>query len=238
MSKAVKSTERYFTASEVELHNSSDDLWVSWLGKVYDLTPLAIHNKSDPLLGPILKFAGKDVSHWFDPQTEDLKTHVNPLTGCVCYYTPWGRFLDVPPALPRSDWRSEPTIPWWIDKEKYFVGKLSAKTRKIRIVNMLTKDEHILEVCSEEKMNAIQERYMAFNAHAKGYMWKRLGILLDMTLTLEQNGIRDESLDFERTGITEDEWLPVIHLYFRYARYRAGVESYELAVYDSDAIPT
>ena len=31
---------RYFTANEVCLHNTADDLWVSFLGKVFDLTPL------------------------------------------------------------------------------------------------------------------------------------------------------------------------------------------------------
>lgn len=58
---------------------------------------------------------------------------------------------------------------------------------------------------------------MAYNSHAKGYMWKRLGTLLDMALTLEQNGIKDESATFETLGIDEDQWLPVIHLYFRQA---------------------
>lgn len=31
---------KYFTPSEVSLHNTLGDLWVSYLGKVYDLTPL------------------------------------------------------------------------------------------------------------------------------------------------------------------------------------------------------
>jgi len=31
---------RYFTPNEVCTHNTIDDLWVSFLGKVYDLTPL------------------------------------------------------------------------------------------------------------------------------------------------------------------------------------------------------
>lgn len=31
---------KYFTPNEVSVHNTSDDLWVSFLGKVYDLTPL------------------------------------------------------------------------------------------------------------------------------------------------------------------------------------------------------
>jgi len=31
---------RYFTPNEVCVHSTIDDLWVSFLGKVYDLTPL------------------------------------------------------------------------------------------------------------------------------------------------------------------------------------------------------
>ena len=31
---------KYFTPNEVAIHNTIDDLWVSFLGKVYNLTPL------------------------------------------------------------------------------------------------------------------------------------------------------------------------------------------------------
>lgn len=72
------------------------------------------------------------------------------------------------------------------------------------------------QVCSEEKLSAIQDRYGSVNAHAKGYMWKRLGSLLDMNATLEANGIPDESKIFDQVGIDEDQWLPALHLYFRY----------------------
>ncbi|KAI8929908.1 cytochrome b5-like heme/steroid binding domain-containing protein [Entophlyctis helioformis] len=208
--------ERYFTPDEVAEHNSPDDCWLSWLGLVYDLTKLVEEHRGSTLLLPILKNAGKDISHWFDRKTGDVKVHVNPLTGCVVPYTPEGRFLHVPPTIPRTDWRSasDPSTPWWLDKEEYCIGNLSSKTRKIRIINTLTRDEHVLQVCSEDKLAAIQDRYMNLNAHAKGYMWKRLGTLLDMSLSLEENGVRDESAYFERLGIDEDQWLPAIHLYF------------------------
>lgn len=35
---------KYFTPNEVCIHNTADDLWVSFLGKVYDLTPLVEKN--------------------------------------------------------------------------------------------------------------------------------------------------------------------------------------------------
>ncbi|TPX68769.1 hypothetical protein SpCBS45565_g02892 [Spizellomyces sp. 'palustris'] len=189
--------DRYFTPAEVEMHNAPEDCWVSWLGYVYDLTPLVEERKGEPLLAPILKNAGKDISHWFDRKTGDIKSQINPLTECLTPYTPEGSFLHVPPPVPFSDWSSTmdtgSAVPWWQNKQKYCIGRLSQKTRKIRIINTLTRDEHVLEVASEEKLSAIQERYLAYNSHAKGYMWKRLGQLLDMSRTLEENSITDES---------------------------------------------
>ena len=47
-------------------------------------------------------------------------------------------------------------------------------------------------------------------------MWKRLGTILDMSQTLEGNGVKDETDQFEKLGMNEEEFLPAIHLYFRY----------------------
>jgi hypothetical protein len=47
-------------------------------------------------------------------------------------------------------------------------------------------------------------------------MWKRLGTLLDMNLSLQDNGIKDEDVQFDNLGMNSDQWLPVIHLYFRF----------------------
>lgn len=35
-----------------------------------------------------------------------------------------------------------------------------------------------------------------------------------MSHTLEQNGVEDDSEKMDQVGINEDEWLPVLHLYF------------------------
>jgi cytochrome b involved in lipid metabolism len=203
----------YFTPREVAQHNTYDDLWVSWLGYVYDLTPLALKYRGDILMNPIIKNAGKDISHWFDKDTRNIKMHMNSKLGCMVPYCPDGRFVHVSPHVPYANWRPMVEKPWWED-DQYCIGKISQKTRKIRIVNTLTKDEHIIEVCSEENLIAIQERYLKLNAHSKGYVWKRLGNLLDMTKTLEENNILDESQQFEMLGMDEEEYLPVIHIYF------------------------
>lgn len=76
-----------------------------------------------------------------------LKTHVNPLTGCIGPYTPMGRFIHIPPPCPRSDWANNFGKPWW-KNEKYCIGILSSRTRRIRIVNTLTLREQIIEVGS------------------------------------------------------------------------------------------
>lgn len=120
----------------------------------------------DALLLPILERAGADISAWFDPRTGDVSENgpirrrllappphlpsqirrcVDPLTHCVRYYTPRGRFVHVPPAGPSSDWDTDLGQPWWRD-QRYQVGRLSARTRWIRVINMLTSQEQDLQV--------------------------------------------------------------------------------------------
>ncbi|XP_064384900.1 cytochrome b5 domain-containing protein 1-like [Halichondria panicea] len=204
---------RYFTPSEVAAHNVPSDCWISYLGKVYDLSPLCDQFSGDILLKPIVASSGKDISHWFNEETKDLKTHVDIITGCIFPYTPMGRFVHVPPSCPRSDWPNNFGIPWWKD-EKYLVGVLSKKTRHIRIINTLTLQEQTVEVCAEETMNDILKRYLPYNSHASSYTWKYFGNNLDMNKTLLENGINDESEDFFELRMDEDEFLPPISLYF------------------------
>ena len=37
---------------------------------------------------------------------------------------------------------------------------------------------------------------------------------MDMSKTLEQSGIFDENTLFESMGIDEDQYIPVVHVYF------------------------
>lgn len=71
----VAQRSRYYTPNEVALHNTPSDLWVSFLGKVYDLTELVKTNFENDLIAPILAVAGQDISHWFNARTGDIKTH-------------------------------------------------------------------------------------------------------------------------------------------------------------------
>ncbi|KAK2899352.1 cytochrome b5 domain-containing protein 1 [Channa argus] len=204
---------KYFTPAEVAAHNTADDLWVSFLGKVCDLTPLMSEYKGDVLLLPILEFAGKDISSWFDPKTKDVQKYVDPQTNCVRYYTPRGRFVHVPPSGPRSDWASNIGEPWWRDK-RYEVGLLSAKTRWIRVINTLTSQEQRMEVCSEETLDEILHRYLHYNSHACSYTWKHDGANLDMSRTLSENNVPDDDLELDQLMLDRDLFTPAILLHF------------------------
>ena len=94
------------------------------------------------------------------------------------------------------------------------IGRLTKRVRKITICNTLTKDEEVIEVANEENMNEILDRYLPLNCHASSYTWKRLGKVLDMDLTLTENGINDETKECIALGIDPDDYIPTIHLYF------------------------
>jgi hypothetical protein len=116
---------------------------------------------------------------------------------------------------PNSDWdTSDFHQPWWADTDSYCIGRLTECTREIRIINMLTKHDDILEVCSEETINEILDRYLDINAHAASYTWKRLGKTLDMGVNLAGNGIPDEKNELMKLGMPSDSYVQAVHLYF------------------------
>lgn len=208
-----KQSSKYYTPNEISIHNSSEDIWVSYLGKVYNLTKLIKDHKNDPLIKPILASAGKDISHWFDGETGDIRTHIDPKTGIKQYYTPHGRFIHIPPNNPSGNWAMDFGKCWW-KNPVYELGVLSKKTRNIRIVNTLTSKENIIEVCAEETLDQILERYLPYNSHAGSYTWKYNGKPLDMASTLEDNGLLDDEEDLDGLCMDPEQWLPAIHLYF------------------------
>lgn len=61
------------------------------------------------------------------------------------YYCPNGIYLHVPPALPDSSWDYTVITPWWKDNNLK-IGRLTIKTRKIRIINVLSHQDDIIEV--------------------------------------------------------------------------------------------
>ena len=83
----------------------------------------------------MIEFAGQDITHWFDEYTHEPKMAVDAETNMLWYHCPNGRYLHIPPINPRDDWDIEASkTPWWHD-ETLNIGRLSEKTRKIRIIN-------------------------------------------------------------------------------------------------------
>jgi len=214
--------KRYYAPVEVAAHSSPDDCWVSFHGSVYNLTEL-IKNNEGPLVQPVIKVAGSDISHWFDKTEEsvEIKMYNDPVTNLRRPYCPMGRFLHVPPSEPVGDWDTSFEMPWWKD-EAYKVGLLSLSMRKIRLKNVLTGQEDLMEVPAEETIEEIRERYLEFNWQAASYAWKVMKQVegewtflgLDMELSLDENGVKDEAEDFEDLSIPNDFYIPVIHLYY------------------------
>lgn len=63
-------------------------------------------------------------------------------------------------------------------------------------------------------MKDIVERIVKFNSHAKSYTVKYCGITLDPEKTLHENGVPDERVRFTELGLTDDNYIPSITLYY------------------------
>lgn len=84
---------------------------------------------------------------------------------------------------------------------------------------MLTRADDVIKVCTEESLNDIKNRYIDYNRNSNSYTWKILNpqgqfITLKTDLTLEQNGIADESDNYMKLGIDEDLYLPNLLIYY------------------------
>jgi hypothetical protein len=113
---------RYYTADEIMMHNCAEDCWVSIFDTVYDITALIQANRN-ALAEPLIKEAGRSVSHWFDKRTGDVKMHMDSERNIEMPFTPNGRFIHVPPSDP-CEWSTDYALPWWKD-EQYIIGKVS-----------------------------------------------------------------------------------------------------------------
>ena len=206
---------KYYTSEEVRFHNCADDCWVSIFDKVFNLTELIKENRG-PLANPLIEAAGESISQWFSEKDGNVRTHMDPVRNIVMPYTPAGRFIHVPPPNPADETQSV-ELPWWKD-DKYVVGKLTAKTRMIKIVNMITRTDDVISVCQEETINDIKDRYLEYNAHANSYTWKALindeFFVLDMTKTLDENNVKDEQDKFVDLQMDYDFYVPSLHLYY------------------------
>jgi len=208
--------------SQVACHNCATDCWVVVHGRVYDLSQITseVDRKSDEfeLVKPLLMFGGKDISDWFDDNPVDVKQAVDEESGLIFPTLPHGRFLGVPPSEPVSNWATDFDKPWWKDTERFCIGSISKHVRTIKIVNMLTYQETLLEVCEEETLAEIEDRYQDWNENSTSYKWKYLDgdafRYLDMQATLSENSILDETELLHKLSIDANTFIPTIHAYF------------------------
>uniref|UniRef100_A0A1B6KHP1 Cytochrome b5 domain-containing protein 1 n=1 Tax=Graphocephala atropunctata TaxID=36148 RepID=A0A1B6KHP1_9HEMI len=203
----------YFTPKEVVIHNTPEDCWVSFLGIVRDLTPLVEQYEGTREIKPILAYAGKDISHWFDPRTGDIVHRIHPVTGVRVPYTPHGPVPDVLLQPPTTEWRPLDHKPWWFDPF-YVVGYVTRAARIVRIMNVLAKTEVTIEVCSEDTLERILQRHLVRNSNAQSYTWKYEGRKLNMRLTLGQNGIPDPIPKLRAVSLPDNHFVPCLMLYY------------------------
>ncbi|XP_053995896.1 cytochrome b5 domain-containing protein 1 [Hylaeus anthracinus] len=207
-------SDTFFLPTEVAIHDTPDDCWVSFNDGVYDLTDLCKVWSGTREIKPILAHAGKDISHWFDHETNDIRYHVHPVTGVLVPYCPHGPIPDVNPhVVPTSAWRPLDRCPWWLDGT-YRKGHLTRNPRPCRILNVLTGIQVVVMVCEEDSIRRIQERVLLYNANGTSYTWKFEGKDLDLDSTLTENGIPDERDRFVACGLPDDYYVPCLMCYY------------------------
>ncbi|XP_018335857.1 cytochrome b5 domain-containing protein 1-like [Agrilus planipennis] len=198
---------------EVALHNKPGDCWVSFLGKVFNLTKLIEEYKKTNLVKPILAFAGKDISHWFDESSGDIQYFINPITGIRTPYCPNGPIPHVALPTPSSNWTPVDT-PWWKDDAKYRIGDLSKRVRSISVINMVIGTTVTLNVCCEDTINRIMDRYSIFNKNTSSYSWRHNNENMDLAKSLEENGAVDERDDYTHANLPQTLYTPTIYTYY------------------------
>ncbi|XP_063359176.1 cytochrome b5 domain-containing protein 1 [Cydia amplana] len=242
----IYTKQQWYTPSEVVIHNTAKDCWVSLNGRVLDLTDwlaeqfrlctcrkncsCVIKNwycaddcveycpcfkrgfpycDKKRLAMTILAYAGKDISHWF--RGDEWVRYTHPVTGAAAARRPHGLGTREP-QVPSTKWRPY-TKPWWLD-DSLVVGKLTANTRPIRITNTLTSSTVTLEVCSEETVYEVMQRYRRHNTHLASYSWRHRGRRLCLRHTLAENGIPDERDRFSKVLLPENIHVPAILIYY------------------------
>ena len=201
----------FFTREDLSHHCTPNSLWVSLFSSVYDLTDLVKRHSGSSEVQSLLKFAGGDVSHFFDPKTKQpLRMHVYNKIG----------FRTFPSVLHGVDLnlttrKEEQDKPWWKDKSMQ-VGFLTKKEVTVKIINVFVFQETKMVVPIEETLAQIRERYLVYNFHAKSYSWKSIeGHLLDMGDTLEQNGLIQDLPEAISLQLPEEcRLVPTIFLHF------------------------
>jgi hypothetical protein len=146
----------------------------------------------------LVKFAGKDLSIYFDNQNEPLE-RVN-------------QYLKNVPVFPPAFEKESDDHDFWWQEEKYVIGKITCLERHVRIINTLTRKTISMNVCEEDSITKIKQKYTKFfNSNAENYVWRKTSSSdlkpghLFMNKTLTQNDIPFEK--HEKLGLSPALWL-------------------------------
>ncbi|KAH8392131.1 hypothetical protein KR215_001477, partial [Drosophila sulfurigaster] len=190
---------RYFLMDEVVTHNRKDDCWVVIHKNVFDLTPM-IKDRIDHWnrnMDYLMAHAGKDLSHLFHENGEP-RTEISPSSGHPRVLFP--PILEV--AI--SDFARTKHAMWSQDNF-YHIGRITRRARRLRIINTLTAKVQFMNVCDEDSIYDIQQKYKArYNHHAGSYEWRKFSNgakycgVLNLNGNLDENGLTDaEESDVE-----------------------------------------
>ncbi|KAL0225356.1 hypothetical protein RCL1_003268 [Eukaryota sp. TZLM3-RCL] len=202
----------FFLKEQIQACISKDNVQLILFNKVLNVTKL-VHTEPPLLTSCLLRASGTDISHWFDPKSRDFPPYDDPVSNRTVPLTP-----NLAPLLHVHDengaYLSHPhPLPWWKDPS-FVIGHITVRPRRINFLNMLTHDDVIVTVCSEETLLDIHKRLQIHNAHCLSYTWKYGEKDLDMNKTLEENGVEDVENEFEELGLDGTEAIPTIRLYF------------------------
>ncbi|CAB3370896.1 Hypothetical predicted protein [Cloeon dipterum] len=203
----------FFMRKEVLTHWKASDLWVIVFERVYNLSTIVEQYGPDSeAIKPLLKFAGEDVSHWFDKETEEFLNYTNVCSGKQVPFDLHG----IPPHVLDTDKLNGKPV-WWKNKDLQ-VGVITKKQRTVRIINTLTDTMTTLECCTEDSLQKIKDRYSAlgFDVSHSAFTWMSFltGKELDLEKTLDENNIPDESAHFEELCLPDDLHIPSILLFY------------------------
>ncbi|XP_054706950.1 cytochrome b5 domain-containing protein 1-like [Uloborus diversus] len=177
-------------------------------------------NKLDVFM-PFGKFIGAPSQEYVAKLYEHRKQDEDNLANCFVQRVKDQKFgkalteCEVLTSTSENSTNSEKSTPWWKSKE-YVIGYLTKKPRWIKIKNTMIFKDVDLEVCTEDTIEDILEKYFKFNSHARSYTWRYGNETLDMKQTLENNGIPDTDEVAERLKMNPSLFIPTLNLYFNH----------------------
>lgn len=146
----------------------------------------------------MIQFAGKDLSWAFNHRGEPLKRIDQHCENVFVF----------PPVLEKEDEQSDC---WWRD-ESNIIAKITSVKRRARIINTLTRKIISMDVCEEDSIKTIKQKYSKkFNRNADQYIWRKTSPsngnigCLDMSKTLSQNDL--PYAKHEQLGLPPALWL-------------------------------